>query len=412
MSEPSVHSPVTAIPGQKIDPTRVYTIEATSVQTGQKTRLQYTDCKISGHGSFGVVVAARLIDGDVGRVALKRTKQDRRFKNRELQIMKITRHPNIIRLLYWYYEPSGKPEEVYLNLVLDYEPETIFRTYRIWTKQQLRFPEFLIKVHMFQLCRAVSYLHSMGICHRDLKPHNILVDPRTCKTTLIDFGSAKVLREGEANVSYTCSRYYRAAELIFGATMYTHQLGSTSYPDTIDMWSIGCIFAELLQGSVFFPGSSGVDQLVEIIKVLGTPSPDQIKAMVPNYHDRGLPHIKPTPFSKLLPRASPEAIDLLQNLIVFDPSQRLSAAELLAHAFFDEIKHPGPSGTGPVLPGGERMPPMFNFSHHELSIRPDLVNRIIPSYARREIYIQHGIDLSKSWQPIDLRTVRVDDIID
>ena len=78
---------------------------------------------------------------------------------------------------------------------------------------------------MFQLLRAVAYLHSLGVCHRDLKPQNVLVDPLLGKMKLIDFGSAKVLREGEVNVSYTCSRYYRAPELIFGASKYQHSVG-------------------------------------------------------------------------------------------------------------------------------------------------------------------------------------------
>ena len=91
-------------------------------------------------------------------------------------------------------------------------------------------------------------------------------------TTLIDFGSAKVITPGQPNVAYTCSRYYRTPELIFG---------STFYDNSIDIWSAGTILGELLQGSVFFPGQSGIDQLVEIIKVLGTPTKEQVQAMNP-----------------------------------------------------------------------------------------------------------------------------------
>jgi serine/threonine protein kinase len=93
---------------------------------------------------------------------------------------------------------------------------------------------------------------------RDIKPHNLLVDPVRHVLKLCDFGSAKAFVPGEPNVAYICSRFYRAPELVFGATDYT---------TAIDVWSEGCVFAELLIGSPIFPGSSGVDQLVEIIKV-------------------------------------------------------------------------------------------------------------------------------------------------
>lgn len=101
----------------------------------------------------------------------------------------------------------------------------------------------------------------MFVCaalYRDIKPHNLLVDPVRHILKLCDFGSAKAFVKGEPNVAYICSRFYRAPELILGATDYT---------TAIDVWSAGCVFAELLTGHPIFPGISGVDQLVEIIKV-------------------------------------------------------------------------------------------------------------------------------------------------
>lgn len=100
--------------------------------------------------------------------------------------------------------------------------------------------------------------------------------------------SAKILVPGEPNVSYICSRYYRAPELIFGATNYTLN---------IDVWSTGCVMAELILGQPFFPGESGIDQLVEIIKILGTPSKEQIAAMNASYVEHRFPLIKPHPLS-------------------------------------------------------------------------------------------------------------------
>nr|POF18346.1 shaggy-related protein kinase kappa [Quercus suber] len=120
----------------------------------------------------------------------------------------------------------------------------------------------------------------------------VLVNPHTHQLKLCDFGSAKVLVKGEPNVSYICSRYYRAPELIFGATEYT---------TAIDIWSTGCVMAELLLGQPLFPGESGVDQLVEIIKVLGTPTREEIKCMNPNYTEFKFPQIKPHPWHMQVP---------------------------------------------------------------------------------------------------------------
>ncbi len=151
-------------------------------------------------------------------------------------------------------------------------------------------PTLQIKLYMYQLLRSLAYIHSVGICHRDIKPQNLLLNPATGVLKLCDFGSAKILVAGEPNVSYICSRYYRAPELIFGAT---------NYSTNIDIWSTGCVMAELMLGQPLFPGESGIDQLVEIIKVLGTPTREQIKTMNPNYMEHKFPQIKPHPFSKV-----------------------------------------------------------------------------------------------------------------
>jgi len=99
---------------------------------------------------------------------------------------------------------------------------------------------------------------------------------------LCDFGSAKALVKGEPNVAYICSRYYRAPELIFG---------STSYTCNVDIWSMGCVIAEMLLGEPLFPGENGVDQLVEIMKVLGTPTREHINAMNPTHSDFRFPQV-------------------------------------------------------------------------------------------------------------------------
>ncbi|TUJ74864.1 Glycogen synthase kinase-3 beta [Bagarius yarrelli] len=239
--------------------------------------VSYTDTKVIGNGSFGVVYQAKLCEsGEM--VAIKKVLQDKRFKK----------------------------DEVYLNLVLDYVPETV----------------------------------------------------------------AKQLVRGEPNVSYICSRYYRAPELIFGATDYT---------SSIDVWSAGCVLAEMLLGQPIFPGDSGVDQLVEIIKVLGTPTREQIREMNPNYTEFKFPQIKAHPWTKVFrPRTPPEAIALCSRLLEYTPTARLTPLEACAHSFFDELRDPNIK-----LPNGREKPSLFNFTTQELSSNPSLATILIPAHARQ-----------------------------
>jgi len=122
---------------------------------------------------------------------------------------------------------------------MDYMPETVYRVLKHYNKMKQPVPMLLVKLYACQCFRALAYIHALGICHRDIKPQNLLVDPTNHVLKICDFGSAKRLIKGEVNVSYICSRYYRAPELIFGATEYNN---------AIDVWSVGCVMAELLLG--------------------------------------------------------------------------------------------------------------------------------------------------------------------
>ncbi|XP_073433072.1 glycogen synthase kinase-3 beta isoform X2 [Dendrobates tinctorius] len=353
------------------DGSKVTTVVATPGQgPDRQQEVSYTDTKVIGNGSFGVVYQAKLCDsGEL--VAIKKVLQDKRFKNRELQIMRKLDHCNIVRLRYFFYSSGEKKDEVYLNLVLDYVPETVYRVARHYSRAKQALPMIYVKLYMYQLFRSLAYIHSFGICHRDIKPQNLLLDPDTAVLKLCDFGSAKQLVRGEPNVSYICSRYYRAPELIFGATDYT---------SSIDVWSAGCVLAELLLGQPIFPGDSGVDQLVEIIKVLGTPTREQIREMNPNYTEFKFPQIKAHPWTKVFrARTPPEAIALCSRLLEYTPTARLTPLDACAHSFFDELRDPNPK-----LPNGREFPALFNFTTQELSSNPSLSSILIPAHARNQ----------------------------
>lgn len=336
-----------------------------------KQTISYMAERVVGHGSFGTVFQAKCLEtGET--VAIKKVLQDKRYKNRELQTMRVLDHPNVVALKHCFFSKTEK-EELYLNLVLEYVPETAHRVIKHYNKMNQRMPLIYAKLYMYQICRALAYIHnSIGVCHRDIKPQNLLVNPHTHQLKLCDFGSAKVLVKGEPNISYICSRYYRAPELIFGATEYT---------TTIDVWSAGCVLAELLLGQPLFPGESGVDQLVEIIKVLGTPTREEIKCMNPNYTEFKFPQIKAHPWHKIFHKRMPaEAVDLVSRLLQYSPKLRSTALEALVHPFFDELRDPNTR-----LPNGRFLPPLFNFKPHELKNVPaDFMVKLVPEHARKQ----------------------------
>ncbi|XP_044462434.1 shaggy-related protein kinase eta-like isoform X1 [Mangifera indica] len=363
-----------------------------------KQTISYMAERVVGTGSFGIVFQAKCLEtGET--VAIKKVLQDRRYKNRELQLMRVMDHPNVISLKHCFFSTTSR-NELFLNLVMEYVPESMYRVLKHYSSANQRMPLIYVKLYMYQIFRGLAYIHTVpGVCHRDLKPQNLLVcfsyhevaegslfvfafllkvtlcqqvDPLTHQVKICDFGSAKQLVNGETNISYICSRFYRAPELIFSATEYT---------TSIDIWSAGCVLAELLLGQPLFPGENAVDQLVEIIKVLGTPTREEIRCMNPNYTDFRFPQIKAHPWHKVFhKRMPPEAIDLASRLLQYSPSLRCTALEACAHPFFDELREPNVR-----LPNGRPLPPLFNFKHELSGASPELVNKLIPYHVKRQL---------------------------
>uniref|UniRef100_A0A0N5AU88 Protein kinase domain-containing protein n=1 Tax=Syphacia muris TaxID=451379 RepID=A0A0N5AU88_9BILA len=340
-------------------------VVATSGENPEReVQLHYKDVKVVGNGSFGTVYMAKLVEtGEV--VAIKKVLQDRRFKNRELQIMQKINHKNVVQLKYFYYTDDEKKNDRYLNLVLEYVPDTIYCVAKHYSRLRQAIPIIYVKLYMFQLLRALAYIHRLGICHRDIKPQNLLIDTGSSVLKLCDFGSAKYLVKDEPNVAYICSRYYRAPELMFGATHYTN---------SIDIWSAGTVLAELLLGKPIFPGESGVSQVVEIIKVLGTPTKSDIQKMNPDYKERAFPSVKICPWTEVFRLGtSKEAIDLVSQMLVYRPDLRPTALRACTHSLFDDLRKPGCE-----LPNGKPIPNCCDFTAEELSEDPSLASVLCP----------------------------------
>ena len=129
--------------------------------------------RVGGNGSFGIVFQAKKVHtGEI--VAIKKVYQDRRYRNREYAVMKNLDHPNIVKLYHAFYTTGEKQDEIYLNLVMNYASDNLNRINKYYAEKKEMVPTFLLKLYFFQIARALNYIHSKHICHRDIKPQNIL----------------------------------------------------------------------------------------------------------------------------------------------------------------------------------------------------------------------------------------------
>lgn len=296
----------------------------------------YTAQRVLGKGSFGVVYQAQVIEtGEI--VAIKSIRMQE--NDREVQLLKeLDGHPNIVSLRGAFLSDEGTTQQgnpqasgTKLNLVLEFLSDTLHRVIKHYNQLATRMTPFYVKLYLFQLTRGLAFIHGRGIVHCDIKPQNLLIDGKSQTLKICDFGTAKRMQFGELQRSYVCSRYYRAPELILGATNYT---------TAVDLWSIGCVFGEMILGQPMFTGKDGINQLVEIIKVLGTPSTQQLRAMNPNYPEYEFaPRVVAHPWDKVLKGlADRQAYELIDRMLTYDPAARLPPLHVLMHPYFGELK--------------------------------------------------------------------------
>jgi serine/threonine protein kinase len=329
--------------------------------------------RVCGNGSFGIVFQGKILHtGET--IAIKKVYQDRRFRNREFSIMSLLDHPNIVKVRHAFYTTGEKLDEIYLNLVMNYVPENLNRLNKSLFEKKEQLPVFLIKLYCFQIARALNYIHNKKICHRDIKPQNILLDPQTNRIYICDFGSAKLLKREESNVSYICSRFYRAPELLLGNEYYT---------TSIDIWSFGCVLAELFKGKPLLRTENKDEQINKIMECLGGPREEDLAVIIEKdtAHElaKSTKGIKGKNFADVLPNCPSDLIDLISKILIYNPKKRLTAVEVMAHYAFDDLRNKENFKNEKYV-----MPNIFNFTQEEINGRKfnaELWKKIIPTWS-------------------------------
>ncbi|KAK9670185.1 hypothetical protein RND81_13G183900 [Saponaria officinalis] len=288
---------------------------------------KYDPIEPLGRGAYGVVCSS-INTSTNEKVAIKKISNV--FDHsvgalkvlREMKILRQTRHENVIKLK---DVMVASIKSTFKDVYLVYELMDCELTNVIYSPRQLS--KYHIKYFMFQLLNGLNYLHSANIIHRDLKPENLLVNAN-CDLKISDFGLSRTTK-GRAQPMTVCvgTPAYRAPELL---------LSCETYGTSMDMWSVGCIFAELLGRKQIFPGKDSLDQLKLILNLLGTPRDSDLKFIT---NSRILNFLKSQPFtpktslSSLFPNADFMALDLLQQMLVFNPNRRITVSEALKHPY-------------------------------------------------------------------------------
>jgi len=288
---------------------------------------KYTKIEKIGEGTYGVVYKAR--DRTTQEIiALKKIRLDAEDEGvpstaiREISLLKELQHPNIVRLKDVVHSDNK------LHLVFEFLEHDL-KKYMDSVNATGGMSVQMVKSYLYQMIRGVSFCHSHRVLHRDLKPQNLLID-RSGGLKLADFGLARAF--GIPVRTYThevVTLWYRAPEIL---------LGSKHYSTPVDMWSIGCIFAEMVSRKPLFPGDSEIDQLFRIFRLLGTPNEDKWPGVstLPDYKST-FPHWGPRPLTEHVPTLDPAGLDLMMQMLVYEPSKRISAKAAMSHHYFDDL---------------------------------------------------------------------------
>ncbi|CAD6197380.1 unnamed protein product, partial [Caenorhabditis auriculariae] len=293
-----------------------------------------------GKGAYGIVWKA--IDRrtkDV--VALKKifdafrnaTDSQRTFRE-VMFLQEFGKHPNVIKLFNIFKADNDR--DIYL--VFEYMEADLHNVIKKGTILKDVHKQYI----MCQLFRAIRFLHSGNVLHRDLKPSNVLLDA-DCRVKLADFGLARSLSsledypEGQKMpdlTEYVATRWYRSPEILLAAKRYTKG---------VDMWSLGCILAEMLIGRALFPGASTINQIERIMNTISRPTRVDIQSIGSYYAASVLdkmPQRPRKPLEIVIPTAGPHALDMLHRLLIFAPHRRMTIEQCLVHPYVVQFHNP------------------------------------------------------------------------
>ncbi|KAK6588911.1 cdc2 kinase [Cryptosporidium xiaoi] len=286
---------------------------------------KYQKLEKVGEGTYGVVYKAQDNQGRV--VALKRIRLDAEDEGipstaiREISLLKELHHPNIVSLFDVIHS------EKRLTLVFEFMEKDLKM---VLDAHKSGLDDKTIKMYFYQLLRGVAHCHQHRILHRDLKPQNLLINSNGA-LKLADFGLARAF--GIPVRSYThevVTLWYRAPDVL---------MGSKRYSTSVDIWSIGCIFAEMITGKPLFPGTSDDDQLLKIFSILGTPNPKEWPQLqeLPLWKQRTFQIYERKSWDSIFPEFCQSGIDLLSKMLCFDPNKRISAKDAMEHPYFNDL---------------------------------------------------------------------------
>ncbi|KAM8952546.1 serine/threonine-protein kinase ICK isoform 3-T3 [Pelodytes ibericus] len=328
---------------------------------------RYTTIKQLGDGTYGSVILGRSVEsGEL--VAIKKMKRkfyswDECMNLREVKSLKKLNHANVIKL------KEVIRENDHLYFVFEYMKENLYQLMRDRNKL---FPESTVRNIMYQILQGLAFIHKYGFFHRDLKPENLLcIGPELVK--IADFGLARETRSRPPYTDYVSTRWYRAPEVL---------LRSTSYNSPIDIWAVGCIMAEVYTLRPLFPGSSEIDTIFKICQVLGTPKKSDWNegyqlASAMNFR---WPQCVPNNLKTLVPNASSEGMQVMRDMLQWDPKKRPTASQALRYPFFLV----GQSlGTSPRIQELTKPPKDHHDKQMPLLIKPVPPSQPAPKYQPR-----------------------------
>jgi len=278
-----------------------------------------------GEGTYGVVYKARHVDtGEV--VALKKIRLEVEDEGvpstalREISVLKTLDHPNVVKL------KDVEHSENRLYLVFEYLDQDL-KKYMDSCRKPIA--PMLVKSYVYQMLLGIEFCHKRGVMHRDLKPQNLLIDkPGNLK--LADFGLARAFCiPVRAYTHEVITLWYRAPEIL---------LGGRHYSTGVDIWSIGCIFAELANKRPLWPGDSEIDMIFRIFRTLGTPTEMMWPGVssLPDFKT-SFPKWPASKAKKICPKLDDYGLDLFQKMMLYDPTKRISAKQALMHPYFKDL---------------------------------------------------------------------------